>query len=105
MLSIRTQDRMVLTQYNGTIAIYNNNIYLQRFEDDNTDICLGEYKTKERALEVLDEIERVCVGKLLISANPLPNKDHWVFQNQNIVLPKDESTIEVLPLVYQMPKS
>ena len=58
MLSIRTQDRMALVPYNGKIDIFNHKddwyisiIVIKEFE------LLGTYKSKERALEVLDEIE------------------------------------------------
>lgn len=105
MLSIRTQDRMALVPYDSHIVIRKRSSkHSIEIETYYSTVILGTYATKERALEVLDEIEMVCVGKVLISANPLPNKDHWVYQNKNIVLPKDKDTIEVLPLIYQMPK-
>lgn len=56
MLSIRTQDRMALVPYRETIKVieYSNGWGLSIILNELTE--LGTYATKERALEVLDEI-------------------------------------------------
>lgn len=55
MLSIRTQDRKTLVPYDKQITINDRNTFHMVF--DNSEILpLGTYATKERALEVLDEI-------------------------------------------------
>ena len=53
-LWIRSQDKTILTKINEDIYIYDN---LDKTSTIRTDKWqLGTYKTKERALEVLDEI-------------------------------------------------
>ena len=66
-LWIRTQDRECLTKVNH-LYIYEegNNIYVINQQDD---ITLGEYKTKERALEVLDEIQDIIYPKLICTGD------------------------------------
>jgi hypothetical protein len=74
MLSIRTQNRMTLVPYNKpiTIATLKAQRYINsKWEDGIYVLCifhkdlelnnlrLGTYKSKERALEVLDEIEEM----------------------------------------------
>ena len=117
MLSIRTQNRMKLVPYNNTIEIYESRKRTELKEWELTGICeitlgnvpLGTYSTKERALEVLDGIERVCNGKVIISADPLPNEKYFDYGDVTVyeygtATPKYTQPIEVLPTVYQMPK-
>jgi hypothetical protein len=58
MLSIRTQDRMSLVPYDKQITISKSNQFNMVFDNGDT-LPLGIYKSKERALEVLDEISDV----------------------------------------------
>lgn len=62
-LWIRSQKGLILkkvdqvyTEFKGTEGIY--------FVRDNSDV-LGEYETNERALEVLDEIQRLMIASLV----------------------------------------
>ena len=58
MLSIRTQDRMALVPYNRPLEVsklLKHDICIKNGNNDYT--MLGTYKSKARALEVLDEIE------------------------------------------------
>ena len=59
MLSIRTQDRMALVPYNKIIFIvqFSNGWRIDTPNEEK----LGIYATKERALEVLDEIQQYLV--------------------------------------------
>ncbi len=59
MLSIRTQDRMALVPYDSAMGIYvvYENGEVKEFELQCGIHWLGTYSSKERALEVLDEIE------------------------------------------------
>ena len=62
-LWIRSQDRETLIKTEN-ISIDNENYIIGNLiSDDNKSICdywrLGHYKTKERALEVLDEIQDI----------------------------------------------
>lgn len=83
-LWIRSQDGILLEKaeaikianYDGTIGIVINNDYV-----------FGEYKTKERAIEVLDEIQEAKLGNFHYRCN------------SNVKVSSKEDTI-----IYQMPK-
>ena len=67
MLSIRTQDRMALVPYNNVIHINELTVIesgklVYELIIDNSFHSLGTYATKERALEVLDEIQKALLG-------------------------------------------
>jgi hypothetical protein len=109
MLSIRTQNRMALVPYNNLIRIRGiviggeKDVEFRCFmEFDSESFELGTYPTKERALEVLDEIEAASMGRLVIP-EPLIEEHHWAFKNRTIIQPIGQNKIEILPFVYQMP--
>ena len=98
---IRSQDRIGLI--NAT------NIYYEKIGSEHkinsvaevSEHHLGTYKTKERALEVLDEIQVYVVGKILIPTDYSGyNFDDTSPVNGSVVMDK----IEILPTVYNMPK-
>lgn len=66
-LWIRSQDREILKKVNGIEFIQSGSplyegIKYSIYESDENGKKMGEYKTKERALEVLDEIhERIAI--------------------------------------------
>lgn len=68
-LWIRSQDRKILKKVNQLyVTTFNDElgygIYDINHEDlDDCDISLGFYKTKERALKVLDEIQNALLNK------------------------------------------
>ena len=64
-LWIRSQDKERLTTCNDIRVGYENGRWI--LEDCD---CLGIYKSKERALEVLDEIQNILMPKIL-SYTPL----------------------------------
>ncbi len=84
-LWIRSQDGILLEKaeaikianYDGTIGIVINNDYV-----------FGEYKTKERAIEVLDEIQEAKLGNFHYRCN------------SNVKVSSKEDTI-----IYQMPEN
>lgn len=59
-LWIRTQDKKTLMKVNR-IEVEEN--YIVCYEDDNDDlvIYMGEYNSEKRALEVLDEIQKILM--------------------------------------------
>jgi vacuolar-type H+-ATPase catalytic subunit A/Vma1 len=60
-LWIRSQDKSSLEKIdNGIIVV--NYIIRKVFADQNMFVDLANYKTKERALEVLDEIQNYIIG-------------------------------------------
>ena len=64
-LWIRSQDKARLCKANN-LFIKNLAICCSYNEENNDFDYLGVYKTKERALEVLDEIEKILTGRLII---------------------------------------
>ena len=69
-------------------------IYRLEYEDE----FLGNYATKERALEVLDEIQRAIIGKIFIPTKAI----HKTVSGFTDMIDTDK--IEQLPIVYEMPK-
>jgi hypothetical protein len=103
ILSIRTQDRMALVPYKGRIIISIKDgeidfdkelIYgtLMIVNQDGVYTTLGTYATKERALEVLDEIQQHVLGKVILQSPELAH-----------MKTREEEILE-LPTVYIMPK-
>lgn len=87
-LWIRSQDKDILLKTNSLLVDDNNNdIYTQDFIGENlTTYTLGRYKSKERALEVLDEIQNKLISYLS------------EFNDSGITLK------EVFTVVYEMPE-
>ena len=67
-LWIRSQDKECLTNISNIQYVYKNNMHGLGTYYDNLKI-LGTYKTKERALEVLDEIEDLLQNAYVGCAN------------------------------------
>ena len=74
-LWVRSQDKKILQKVNKLYATtYSEEagygIYYLRYDDlediDDCDVPLGFYKSKERALEVLDEIQNSILGILTL---------------------------------------
>lgn len=73
-LWIRSQDRMNLVKINQVSINYQNNKQIianyvsEQYENGSEYYeLLGTYKSKERALEVLDEIQSILISKQTIS--------------------------------------
>lgn len=64
-LWIRTQDRTTLIRSYEIYIVEQHNMYLIRAK--RTSHILGSYSTFERALEVLDEIQRRLINLQLVS--------------------------------------
>lgn len=57
-LWIRSQDKEIMLQ-NPILIIDDNRILTPKNDYRDTHLLLGHYKSKERALEVLDEIQEI----------------------------------------------
>lgn len=112
-LWIRSQDRMNLVKVNQINVNYQNNKqiianYIPDFVGTQGEYyeMLGSYKTKERALEVLDEIQNLLIPKTIVNTFNIEKKDmlngnqYSIFEN-NI---KDFSIEQFDTYVYEMPK-
>ena len=85
-LWIRSQDRTFLRKVN-TIGIVEGRDFWSI--DENLTVSFGKYKTKERALEVLDEIQNIFSLKI-------ENKS---YEEADLIL-----KAKMLDSCYQMPK-
>ena len=99
---IRSQDKTVLVKVfdfrvDCCIGLDGEN-YIQGNLDSNYDsYILGTYKSKERAIEVLDEIQAYLENNYL-SINDMPQHNNGLIANGLILFPNNKQT------VYQMPK-
>lgn len=101
-LWVCSQDKENLIPIKKPICVYDNKIIYK--ESASYIITIGEYKTKERAIEVLDEIQSllqpVIEYKPIVQEeyNPAYTYKHFVKVDDNMEI-KELSTF-----VYQMPK-
>lgn len=104
-LWIRSQDKEVLTR---VIDIWKdadkNEIWSKSsFATKN---CLGIYKTKERALEVLDEIQDILKPKYILDTSSIKPVGNFYKEN-GAIFQKYNANAEIKDLstfVYQMPE-
>lgn len=72
-LWIRSQNKEVLSKYNrlavSQVAIKSSARVMGLIDNDFGWETLGEYKTKERALEVLDEIQSILSDEVFVFKN------------------------------------
>lgn len=101
-LWIRTQNKEILRKSERLRVVEDTGKY---YIVDNGDIY-GEYKTKERALEVLDEIQNILKPKYILDSSSIkPNGDSWV--ENGIVMQNYNANARIEELstyVYEMPK-
>ena len=96
-LWIRSQNREILTKVNNLRLFYSKdeNVFVIEDYDD-----LGIYKTKERALEVLDKIQSLLKSKVLLnSGKVLGSFEDTIYREPDKVEIQELNTI-----VYEMPK-
>ena len=89
MLSIRTQDRMSLVPYRETIKVIGSGDewYLTIILNELTE--LGTYATQERALEVLDEIQKTNRETTKVYLNEDTDVAYYVIFNADYEMPKE----------------
>ena len=102
---VRSQDKETLIKIENISIDSENYIIGNLISDDNKSICdywrLGHYETKERALEVLDEIQKISKPQLIIKDS---GKIIGSFEDTII---KEGATYELKELstyIYEMPK-
>lgn len=66
-LWIRSQDKTALTSVDNICAIENRIVFIPNRVNGRA--TLGKYKTEKRALEVLDEIQKLIAGKTICNFN------------------------------------
>lgn len=113
-LWVRTQNRENTVKIiNGYGLKYNDKkTIIANYQPDFTDKydgyydVLGTYKTKERALEVLDEIQNILFPKFKIDTSSIKENGHsWV--ENGVILQNYTANVDYIKLdtyVYEMPK-
>ena len=112
-LWIRSQDRMNLVQIKQISLNYQNNKQvIANYEPEqyeNSDCfyeLLGTYASKERALEVLDEIQNILFPKFKVDTSSIQeNGRSWV--ENGVILQSYTANVDYIKLdtcVYEMPK-
>jgi len=99
---IRSQDKNRLLNVNG---FYVNGCVIE-YDFDNKFYAIGEYATRERALEVLDEIQKMVIGRVILPPS-FTEKQIDEYLKNSFILPEiafREPQIQQLPIVYEMPK-
>ena len=101
-LWIRSQDEKVLTICRELCVggTYGNEII------ENDIRSLGTYKTKERALEVLDEIQNILKPKYILDTSSI-KPDGAFYEENGVIFQKYNANAEIKELstfVYEMPK-
>lgn len=79
-LFIRSQDKTRIIKFDN-VYIYNNKT-ANKFEIraivfENTPIILGEYKTQERCLQILDEIQKITTPFKICTTNDIENCSYY----------------------------
>ena len=101
-LWIRSQDKENLIQPTRLFIAFDKNIATW---DRNVMIDLGTYKSKERALEVLDEIQNILKPKIVIKFDNKPKylEDGTI---NDVLTPIEELDYskQLSTYVYEMPK-
>lgn len=109
---IRSQNRQNLMKVNDIVVGYNKILV---YKDDEASTEIGEYKTKERALEVLDEIQSKMRGKFLLKPknilkpSTVVDAKYYFEHLNNIELITVDNNFDILPIsdgvvIYEMPK-
>lgn len=103
-LWIRSQDRTILRKVD-TIGIVEGRDFWSI--DENLTVSFGKYKTKERALEVLNEIQNILSPKYILNSSSIkPIGDPYYVEN-GVIFQRygANGTIqEVSTVVYKMPE-
>lgn len=102
-LWIRSQNKQELAKAEH-VGVYDNKVYINGY--DEYGYRIAEYKSKERALEVLDEIQNILKPKYILDSSSIkPNGDNWI--ENGIVMQNYSANARIEELstyVYEMPK-
>ena len=104
-LWVRSQDKECLINISNIQYIYKNNMYGLGTYYDNLKI-LGTYKTKERAIEVLDEIQNILKPTIITTGYECELKENIKDKTSfNLdMIPTKTEIQELSTVVYQMPE-
>lgn len=105
-LWVRSQDKRILQKVDNIFLDANyDNKRISTYDGDNTE--LGTYKTKERAIEVLDEIQDILKPKYILHTSSI-KPDGNFYEEIGAIFQKCNENVEIKELstfVYQMPEN
>ena len=112
-LWIRSQDKMNLVKVRQVCVNYQNNKqiianYIPELYENSGECCefLGTYETKERAIEVLDEIQNILKPKLKLDTSSIQENGRSLVGN-GVILQNYTANVDFIKLdtyVYEMPE-
>ena len=104
-LWVRSQDKECLINISNIQYVYKNNMHGLGTYYDNLKI-LGTYKTKERAIEVLDEIQNILKPTIITTGYECELKENIKDKTSfNLdMIPTKTEIQELSTVVYQMPE-
>lgn len=104
-LWVRSQDKEDLILIKNPICVYDNKIIYK--ESASYIITIAEYKTKERAIEVLDEIQNILKPKYILDTSSIKPAGNFYEENEVIFQNYDANAKieELSTFVYQMPEN
>ena len=103
-LWIRSQDKKHLMKSEAILYEKTGTGYGLRAFTKNYDFNIANYKTKERALEVLDEIQNILKPKILVRRNDNNDKVLLGALQKGVTQKIDMEFKELSTYVYEMPK-
>lgn len=115
-LWIRTQKKTNLIKVKHAFIdekryVQDGDIKIVTPHDDEKLLILGTYATKERALEVLDEIQKILIGRLIIKTNRKVGSEDLnrlanFFDTKYVINDNEFEFIqpEATNIIYEMPK-
>ena len=112
-LWIRSQDKMNLVKVRQISVNYQDNKqiianYMPELYENSGEYyeLLGTYKTKERALEVLDEIQNILKPKYILDTSSI-KPDGDFYEENGVIFQNYDANVKIEELstfVYQMPE-
>lgn len=100
-LWIRSQTKVNLMLVND---IYVNDNYIYAMKEEHSTL-LGKYSTEKRALEVLDEIQKLLMPKIIVTDDKQQMiNSNGVIYSIDIIKNINTDIQELSTYVYQMPK-
>lgn len=105
-LWVRSQDKLKLVKVNYVYIMESNDHFTIYGETIDSGPIIATYKTKERALKVLDEIQNILKPKTIVlkDLNKLNEEEINQLKNVLSIIPPVNSIQELPTYVYEMPE-
>lgn len=105
-LWVRSQDKRILIKVDNVFLNANYDNKRISTYDGDSDTTLGEYKTKERAIEVLDEIEKLIKPITIFQNCQVDKSAIEKIKEIGYCMVNDDARVEqISQAFYQMPEN